>query len=647
MESIANWSGRSVDFDPLHKWMKPAVKLLVGSLLFILPAVAAAQQSPYELKIGHPRLIMTKYDELALRFILMENPLADKLKSELKKDADVLLNSKNIRYSLDMQKTMLSVSREYLKRILTLSMAYRIFEDEKYSDKAINLMLSVCEYPDWNPQHFLDVAEMTAALAIGYDWNFYHLNIREKEIIRNRIVEYGLKPGLDVYNNPEGKPHVWYKMNNSWNQVCAGGLILGALAVAEDFPDLKNNIVYQAVKNLVPTLDLYQPDGVWHEGPDYWNYANSYLAMTIAGLQSALEHDFGLSNRPGVERTALYYVNSVSPAGYLFNFADAASPDPQLASALFWFSKRFKQKEVSAYYKSILTKNVTPGNAEYCKNRDRLFYLSLPWFDETNSEVPGKPVFQIYDGLVDLMFFNGRDGGGNALYLAAKAGKGTLNYQQLDAGTFVIDADGERWGADLGGENEFLPYFYDCGVDGGRWRYYRNTNKSHSTLVIGDNIQFPNGESKVVEYRGNINQPFGIIDLTEVYQETSRVHRGFKLLNEDQILVRDEVTFKGHPTSLRWGMMTDANIELQGDRAVLSKNGKKFYVQAFGDGDIKFEFEAARSYHKEARDNSGKSLLFVRLNASNPVNQVDISIVLGRNINGLNEVIVKNKLDSW
>ena len=50
--------------------------------------------------------------------------------------------------------------------------------------------------------------------------------------------------------------------------------------------------------------------------------------------------------------------------------------------------------------------------------------------------------------------------------------------------------------------NTILPFsvslyfsIFDKEVDGSRWTYYRNTNKSHSTLVIGDGIQYPDGES--------------------------------------------------------------------------------------------------------------------------------------------------------
>ena len=625
-----------------------AKQFLIFTVIFIwLNANVKAQENPYDFKSGHPRIMMTKYDELALRFTLMEDPLADKLKNELKKDADKLLSSKNIKYSLDRRNTMLDISREYLKRILTLSLAYRIFEEDKYSDKAIEMMVYVCSFPDWNPQHFLDVAEMTAALGIGYDWNFYHLNIREKETIRNKIVEYGLNPGLAVYNNPSDKPHVWYEMNNNWNQVCTGGLIIGALAVGDDFPDLKNNIIYQGIKNLIPTLDLYQPDGVWYEGPAYWSYANSYLAMTISSLKSALEHDFGLSGRPALNKTASFYVRSVSPTGKLFNFADAESAEPAFNPELFWFSKKYNLPEVAAYYKKMLEDNLSSTSPNYTKERGRLFYLGLPWFDERTVEPSIPPKAQYFHGVIDLFFLQSHVGESKALYLAAKGGKGTLNHQQLDAGTFVLDANGERWGIDLGSENYFLPNFFDKEIGGGRWDYYRNTNKSHSTLVIGDQLQNPDGESKIIKVKTEANQPFGILDLSETYSNTKKAIRGFKLLSDDQVLVRDEIVFDGKTETVRWGMMTDASVELLGDKVVLSKNGKKFFLQAFSTEKPVFQSEPAKAYQKETKDNTGKSLVYIMLNENQNLDKVALSVVMGNNMNGLNDTIVESKLDAW
>ena len=633
-----------------HNW-SPMIRKFV---LFILSVhvtlfavtTAEAQIDPYELKIGHPRIIMTKYDELALRFTMMEEPLAEKLTNELRKDADKLLKSKNIKYSLDRRNTMLSISQEYLKRVVTLSLAYRIFEDNKYSDKAIEDMMHVCTFPDWNPQHFLDVAEMTTALAIGYDWNFYHLDARERETIRNKIVEYGLNPGMEVYQHPENKPHVWYEMKNNWNQVCAGGMILGALAVGEDFPELKSRVIYQALKNLILTLDLYQPDGVWFEGPAYWRYANEYLAMTISSLQTALEHDFDLSGRPGLDKTAEFYVNSISPTGKVFNFGDSESSDKLLIPALFWFAKKYLLSDVSAYYKKLIENNLSSSSPEYGTGRDGLFYLSLPWFPEGESVAQKKSKAQYFEGGVDLLFLQSQQGGENALYLAAKGGKGTLDHQQLDAGAFVVDANGERWGIDLGSENYFLPKIFDKEVDGSRWTYYRNTNKSHSTLVIGDGIQYPDGESKFVDFKADAAQPFAILDLSETFKEAKKVNRGFKLLNDDQILIRDEVSFD-NPNTVRWGMMTDAKVELSGNKAVLSKNGKKFYLQAFTNEEVSFEVKEAKAYNNEAKNNSGKRLVYIMLNKNLSQDVVELSVVIGNNLDGLSDVIVDAKLGVW
>lgn len=618
-------------------------------LCCILVAVSHlhAQEDPYELKTGHPRIIMTKYDELALRFVLMEDDLAIKLQGELKKDADKLLNSKEIKYALDRRNTMLSISREYLKRIITLSLAYRVFEENKYSDKAIDHMMHVCEFPDWNPQHFLDVAEMTAALAIGYDWNFYHLDSRQKETIRNKIVEFGLNPGLEVYQKPTGKPHVWYKMNNNWNQVCAGGLILGALAVGEDFPDLKNKIIYQALKNLIPTLNLYQPDGVWYEGPAYWGYANSFLAMSVSALSSSLEHDFGVSERPGLSLTAKFYVNSISPTGKVFNFADAGSSNQSLNPALFWFGKTYDLPEVSSYYKTLLERNVTNGSAEYGQGRGRIFYMALPWYVEGVSEGLTRQKAQKFEGLVDLLFLQGQENNANSIYLAAKGGKGTLNHQQLDAGTFVIDANGERWGKDLGAENYFLPNFFQREVGGERWKYYRNTNKSHSTLVIGDEIQYADGECKIIEFEEQGDQPFGVFDLSPAYTEAKRVQRGFKLLSDNQILVRDEVEFDANANTVKWGFMTDAKVEVQGDQATLTKNGKKFVLKAFSGIPVNFEVEAAKANHPEAKDNTGNNLVYLVLNQEKAQKIVEVSVVMGENVDGVNPGAIQTKLATW
>ena len=457
----------------------------------------------------------------------------------------------------------------------------------------------------------------------------------------------GLKPGLEAYRNPSDQTNLWYKNDNTWNQVVSGGLILGALAVGEDFPDLKNNIIYNTIKNLVPSIDLYQRDGVWYEGFERGQYATSFLAMMLSSLNSSLEHDFGLSQRPGVDKTASYYVNSISPSGALYNYGDTDPSMPTLTSFLFWASKHYYKPEVAGFHKGLLKNRISAGTPSYMAERDRLFYLSLAWFDDSNSKANAKARAQAFRGPIDVLVLQGSARDGDGIYLAAKGGKATLGHQQLDAGSFVIDAQGERWGIELGTENPNLPGIKDDGAVGRRWNYYRNTNKSHNTLVIGDALQDPNGQSTITELNDADEQPFGIFDLTEAYKGTESMKRGFRLLSNDRMLVRDEINFEGNSQKVRWAMITDAKVELVGDKAILSKRGKRFFVQAFAEQSVRFEAEEAKAYHEKANSNSGKTVLFFELNSRSTLNGINISVVFGNDLSNLSKTMVDSKLDNW
>ena len=62
---------------------------------------------------------------------------------------------------------LLHTSRTVLKRTFWLGYTYRVHGGEAYARRAIDEMLAASAFPDWNPSHFLDVGEMTMALAIG------------------------------------------------------------------------------------------------------------------------------------------------------------------------------------------------------------------------------------------------------------------------------------------------------------------------------------------------------------------------------------------------------------------------------------------------------------------------------------------------
>jgi hypothetical protein len=78
---------------------------------------------------------------------------------------------------------LLQVSRESLRRIFYLSYAWRLTHKKKFLDRGEDELLTASRFQDWNPSHFLDVAEMTMAVAIGYDWLYNDLSPKSREVI--------------------------------------------------------------------------------------------------------------------------------------------------------------------------------------------------------------------------------------------------------------------------------------------------------------------------------------------------------------------------------------------------------------------------------------------------------------------------------
>jgi len=121
-------------------------------------------------------------------------------------------------------KRLLTVSRTALYRIATLAMAYRLYGNKAHLDRAIDEMRAVCAFSDWNPSHFLDVGEMTLAVAIARDWLDGFLSDEDRGTLSSAILLKGLTTG-DGKTLSDGW---WVKGGNNWNQVCNGGLAAGA-----------------------------------------------------------------------------------------------------------------------------------------------------------------------------------------------------------------------------------------------------------------------------------------------------------------------------------------------------------------------------------------------------------------------------------
>src|SRR5438067_9557209 len=114
-------------------------------------------------------------------------------------------------------------------------------------------------------------------------------------------------------------------------------MTLGALAVADDDPQLSARIINLAREAIPRAMKSFAPDGGWAEGPGYWNYATMYNVFYLAGVQSALGTDFGFSDMPGFAQAGFARIYSIGPTGKTFNYADAHEGAGQ-AVQMFWMA---------------------------------------------------------------------------------------------------------------------------------------------------------------------------------------------------------------------------------------------------------------------------------------------------------------------
>jgi hypothetical protein len=175
--------------------------------------------------------------------------------------------------------------------------------------------------------------------------------------------------------------------------------------------------------------------------------------------------------------------------------------------------------------------------------------------------------------------------------------------RHLDLGSFVFDAAGIRWAADLGPDDYALPGYWDSGEEGERWKYFRLSNHSHSTLVLNGHRQNPLATTVIC--RKNLSRPlcFAIADLSSAYAgDAQSAHRGIALLDTRAILIQDEIVWRTDIENrlLRWQMMTDANIALHGGKAVLTKNGRSLDASIHSPQGASFSTVSA---HREKPEN--------------------------------------------
>lgn len=527
----------------------------------------------------HPYLLMNNSEKKAIQHQIRKDKLWAQIHNDIITTSKTLL-SVPIQTRKVIGRRLLDVSRESIRRIFYLSYAWRMTGNKEFAERAEREIIAVCQFSDWNPSHFLDVAEMTLAVAIGYDWCIDAISKENKQIITNAIIEKGLEESLKPQNC------WWTKAEHNWNQVCNTGLVYGALVTAPQKPDLAKKIIARAINTIPVSMGGFAPNGAYAEGIGYWEYGTSFMVLLIDALKRNFGNDFGLSQMPGFNASALYSQHMITPSGVPYAYSDVGTAIMSFSSTIFWFYAQSKEPELLYMQKKLLELD---NKKKYLRNRLLPFALIFGAGSQASLANPQEPQKLMYvgKGITPIAAMRSSWSSPNALYLGFKAGSPSTNHAHMDIGSFFFEWSGVRWAHDLGMQSYSIPEA--AGVDlwnreqnSQRWDVYRINNRSHSLPIINNKYQQVAGRVDIDGYTTDPEFMSVWSDITSVMPYTiQKLQRGVALVNKSYVVVEDVITTKKFYNFYQWNMMTEADQIKQIDEktVLLSKKDKKLYLR--------------------------------------------------------------------
>ena len=577
-------------------------------MLLLASASARAQAThvPADAPVpAHPRLLLPRGEEQRILREVASDPLRRKLHDAIIAGADEMLGLEPIQ-RIQIGRRLLDKSREGLRRSFFLSYAWRTTHDARYLRRAERELVTIAGFSDWNPAHFLDVAEMAMAMAIGYDWLYDGLSDRARVAIRDAIVSKGLDPSLNAKYNS------WLGVSNNWNQVCNAGMAYGAMAVYEDQPARSRAIIDRAIGSVVLPMSDYAPDGAYPEGYGYWGYGTSFNVLLLAALQGVYGSDFGLAARPGFLKTASYLENMTGPTGAAFNYSDSGAGGG-LEPAMFWFAETLHDPGLLFVERARL-EHVAPERLA----RDRLLPAAMVFGRgiDLGASTPPRSLVRVGGGKnpVALMRTSWTDT--SAIFVGVKGGSASDNHAHMDAGSFVLDAGGVRWAMDFGAEN--YNQIEQAGVDlwnraqsSPRWQVFRYNNLAHNTLTANGALQDVAGRATIRGTSSSPNFLAAVVDLSPVYVSSlASAARGIAIVDGDHVVVRDEVRSLPQATTLRWTLVTPAAVRITGPRsAELTKDGRTLQLTVVEPEVVTMKTWPTVSPHAYESSNAGTTMV--------------------------------------
>jgi|GEM_PF-5307923 len=513
----------------------------------------------------HPRLYNIQAQTDAIHSRAASDPVYAAIRKSVLETAKTTLNS------------TITVGQQFGDDISYLTAAYALTKHAAYKNKVWEALDAASRRNSWG-NNSLEISSVALGFALAYDWLYDEWTDVQRTIISTALRDKCLSLYLDVYNGASGTVASDIAGTNNINAVGNAAAVIGALAIFETDPAFAAEVISKALRTMEAALVNFQPEGAWMEGTSYWQITMSAVAQMLSALEHTAGTDYGILELPGFSQAGYFILYTTGPNGR-FNFNDSWESPSDVPPELLYLAGAFADSTLGGMRRQALLRT---GRGTF---GDFLWYD--PAYADASAAIPLDATF----ARTESGSFSGAQGDANAMYLAFKGGINGETHGNLNAGTFVLDAGGERWIVQPNHEKYDMPGYFTTGIGAQRWTYYRNRAEGNNCLLVNpgkaEDMRF-GSYAPIVRFESASDTAFSVIDTTMVHENVLSAKRGFMLTdNRTRAVIQDSIQLTANG-EIWWFAHTRANITIAADgrSAILEQNGKKLSVTLHDDQNL-------------------------------------------------------------
>lgn len=543
-----------------------------------------------------PRLLQTAAGWAAIKGQIAADPVLAKLMENLKASGEDLLKDPELNRINGEIRGQVSEGSRAIYRMGLLGALHYGDGDLKWKERAVREAILLCDksnFRDWHPEESDAVSDMVIAVCLAYDWFRDGFNAQQATDIRTFLDQKGID-ALVAHIDDEPVPESTKGVSGGQTapskapakgkakgppakaddlppgrekMAAASALLLTAICFADEDINLAKKAAAAGAKVFGEGIQRFAPAGVWPEGMSAGDAVMDYAAMVIQSLRTSTGKDLGLSMLEGIPQFAVARMHLYGPTGQPFNFGDNAANAGSRPWVATWLCGLHGNPGIPAVTAGA---KMAVSSAFFGSAGNYIYYnphaAGQGTADSMEYAMPGGFVATVRSGWA-------RDD----LFIAVKGGDNRDYKAQLDIGSFVLDAAGQRWGIELGAEGDRVSgYEVKPGADRTkRFEYYLAGTAGQNTLSFGDN-QDLEARAGVLISSSAPERGVGVIDMSKAYSKDAKdVHRGVMVVRgaAPYLVIQDDLQVK-NTKPLIWNMQTKAEIAADGATAKLTQGGK-------------------------------------------------------------------------